>query len=36
MNFRKLESISMVVGRNSALGVVTRYGLDVPGIKSLW
>jgi hypothetical protein len=24
------------VGRDSAVGVVTRYGLDGPGIESLW
>jgi hypothetical protein len=25
-----------VVGRNSAVGIATRYGLDGPGIESRW
>jgi len=24
------------VGRDSSVGIATRYGLDGPGIKSLW
>ena len=26
----------MLVGRDSAVGIATRYGLDGPGIKSRW
>jgi hypothetical protein len=26
----------MYVGRDSSVGIATRYGLDGPGIKSLW
>jgi hypothetical protein len=36
MYFRKMESVSMVVGRHRAVGIATRYGLDIPGIKSWW
>jgi hypothetical protein len=25
-----------VLGRDSAVGIATRYGLDSPGIESLW
>jgi hypothetical protein len=26
----------MVVGRDSSVGIATHYGLDGPGIESLW
>jgi hypothetical protein len=26
----------MYVGRDSVVGIATRYGLDGPGIESLW
>jgi hypothetical protein len=26
----------MVVGRDSSVGIATRYGLDGPGIESRW
>jgi hypothetical protein len=31
-----MKSISIVVGQHSAVGIATRCGLDVPGIKSWW
>jgi hypothetical protein len=31
-----MESVSMVVGRDSAVGKATVYGLNVPGIESCW
>jgi len=31
-----METVNMVVGRHSAVGIATRYGLDAPGIKSWW
>ena len=27
---------SVPVGRDSSVGIVTRYGLDCPGIESRW
>ena len=33
-DFRMLSVLS--VGRVSAVGIATRYGLDVPGIESRW
>jgi len=27
---------SLYVGRDSSVGIVTRYGLDIPGIESRW
>ena len=29
-------SFSGIVGRNSSVGIPTRYGLDGPGIESRW
>jgi hypothetical protein len=31
-----LQNIASVVGRDSAVGITTRYGLNGPGIESLW
>ena len=28
--------LEMAVGRNSSVGIATRYGLDGPGIEFLW
>ena len=28
--------VYLVVGRNNSVGIVTRYGLDGPGIESRW
>ena len=28
--------ICLIVGRDSAVGIATRYGLDGPGIESRW
>ena len=33
-SFNKLQSYTM--GRDSSVGIATRYGLDGPGIESLW
>ena len=29
-------SLSAIVGRDSSVGIATRYGLDGPGIESRW
>ena len=29
-------TVMLIVGRDSAVGTAPRYGLDGPGIKSLW
>ena len=30
------SNVVLIVGRDSSVGVATRYGLDGPGIKSRW
>ena len=32
----KFQTISVSVGRDSAVGIATRYGLDGPGIEPRW
>jgi hypothetical protein len=31
-----MEQVNKWVGRDSVIGIVTRYGLDGPGIESRW
>ena len=33
---RTLRNLCKVCGRDSSVGIATRYGLDGPGIESLW
>ena len=32
----RFKSATVDVGRDSSVGIATRYGLDGPGIKSRW
>ena len=34
--FNLLKSTGYYMGRDSAVGIATRYGLDSPGIESRW
>jgi len=36
LSFSFDATLPVVMGRDSAVGIATRYGLDGPGVESLW